>query len=114
MEVSVYVNVSISYANICAISQWCVGHLTDVDFVAYLKRCIPALQPHGFIGVKENIATTLEDIYDPEDSSVTRTDKKFCTLFEQAGLKIIKTELQKGFPASLGLFPVRMYALQPI
>lgn len=40
-----------------------------------------------------------------------RTDEKFRELFEKAGLKVLKTELAKGFPK--GLYPVRLYALKP-
>jgi len=96
-------------------NQWCVGHLTDAQLTAYLARCIPALSPQGWIVVKENISTHElgEDIYDVVDSSVTRSDAKFRCIFEQAGLKIVKTELQTGFPRILGLYPVRMYALRP-
>lgn len=43
--------------------------------------------------------------------SFDRTDEKFRTIFEKAGLKLHKTELQRGLPAKL--YPVRTYALQP-
>jgi protein N-terminal methyltransferase len=39
------------------------------------------------------------------------TDKKFRALFQKAGMKIKKTELQNGLPKDL--YPVRSYALQP-
>lgn len=39
-----------------------------------------------------------------------RVDDKFRALFQQAGLRLVKTELQNGFPKDL--FPVRMYALK--
>ena len=44
-----------------------------------------------------------------------RDDSKFRKLFSQAGLRIIKTDLQKGLPtiSSRKLLPVRMYALKP-
>jgi protein N-terminal methyltransferase len=94
-------------------NQWCLGHLTDTDLIAYLKRCATALSTSGIIVVKENMARTAnnEDLYDDIDSSVTRTDEKFRALFEKAELRILRTELQKNFPAAL--FPVRMYALKP-
>lgn len=41
-----------------------------------------------------------------------RTDEKFREIFEKAGLKIKKTEIQNGLPKEL--YPVRMYALQPV
>lgn len=86
---------------------------------------------NGVIVVKENITETKEDTYDEIDSSVTRfaslqhtgrlpdydltkrgsrTDNKFRALFKQAGLRIIRTEVQKGLPAQL--YQVRSYALR--
>ena len=94
-------------------NQWCVGQLSDTEFVKYLKRLPPVLSQGGWIIVKENLSNHHlgEDVYDETDSSVTRTDDKFRQLFEEAGLKIVATELQKGMPKSL--YPVRVYALQP-
>ncbi|KAK7708705.1 hypothetical protein SLS57_008921 [Botryosphaeria dothidea] len=93
-------------------NQWCVGHLTDAQLVEYFKRCQDHLAESGFIVVKENMSTDLngEDVYDEEDSSVTRTDEKFRQLFELAGLDIVLTEVQRGFPKVL--YPVRIYALR--
>lgn len=95
-------------------NQWCVGHLTDSQFVAYLIRCSKALSHGGWIVVKENLSTQAygEDIFDDLDSSVTRSDQKFRDLFARSGLHVVKSELQTGFPKGLGLYPVRMYALQ--
>lgn len=103
-------------------NQWCLGHLTDAQLIIYLKRCKDGLvttaeengkREYGWIIVKENMSTDVRkrDIYDEEDSSVTRSDEKFRKLFKEAGLKIVASELQKGFPKEL--FPVRMYALKP-
>ena len=61
------------------------------------------------IGVKENTASK-EALFDEEDSSITRPNEALKSLFEQAGLEVIKEEVQKGFPQ--GLFPVRMYMLR--
>jgi protein N-terminal methyltransferase len=95
-------------------NQWCLGHLKDDQLVAYLKRCKEGLaqEGEGWIVIKENMSTDLKkkDIYDEEDSSVTRADEKFRRLFIEAGLKIVATELQRGFPKEL--YPVRTYALQ--
>ncbi len=93
--------------------QWCLGHLTDRQLIEYLRRCGDALTGSGWIVVKENMSTDRRggDIFDEVDSSVTRTDAKFQDLFRQAGLRVIKTELQTGFPK--GLYPVRFYALRP-
>jgi protein N-terminal methyltransferase len=94
-------------------NQWCVGQLSDVELVKYLKRLPPVLSEGGWIVVKENLSNHHlgEDVYDKTDSSVTRTDDKFRQLFEEANLKIVATELQKGMPKDL--YPVRVYALQP-
>ena len=96
-------------------NQWCVGHLTDRQLVEYLRRCKQFLSPSGIIVIKENVSTHSndQDIYDELDSSVTRTDAKFRSIFKDADLNLIKSEEQLGFPKSLGLFPVRFYALRP-
>ncbi|KAI9794260.1 MAG: Alpha N-terminal protein methyltransferase 1 [Peltula sp. TS41687] len=97
-------------------NQWCLGHLTDAQLVAYLSRCIKALKEGGWVVVKENMSTDVQkkDLFDPEDNSVTRTDEKFRQLFNDAGLELVQTELQTGIPRSLGLYPVRFYALRPV
>lgn len=93
--------------------QWCVGHLTDRQSVGFLRRCKEVVNVGGWIVVKENLSTDLEgkDVYDEVDSSVTRTDGKFRGLFKEAGVRVVKTEVQKGFPKYL--LPVRLYALTP-
>lgn len=96
-------------------NQWCLGHLTDTQLVEYFRRCgKTGLTSNGWIVVKENTTRNEldTDIFDEVDSSVTRTDRKLRELFGEAGLKIVATEQQKGFPK--GLFPVRMYALRPM
>ncbi|KAK7918165.1 hypothetical protein PG985_010039 [Apiospora marii] len=95
--------------------QWCVGHLTDTQLVAFLRRCRDVLvsatpDSPAAIVVKENNTTTAADLFDDLDSSVTRTDDKFRALFREAGLRLVRTELQNGLPK--GLYPVRMYALK--
>lgn len=96
-------------------TQWCLGQLRDAQAVAYLKRVRRSgvLSEGGWIVVKENLSNHHlgEDVYDDVDSSVTRTDEKFRRLFEEAGLKIVSTEVQRGMPK--GLYAVRTYALQP-
>jgi protein N-terminal methyltransferase len=110
-------------------NQWCLGHLKDAQLVEYLKRCKkglrePPAEPQAEAGkdwvqsswivVKENLSSDIfgKDIYDDEDSSVTRSDQSFRKLFQEAGLKIVSEQLQTGFPKEL--FKVRMYALRPI
>ncbi len=54
-------------------TQWCLGHLTDQQIVKYLEVCKTVLRPGtGWIIVKENLSTGLEDMFDSTDSSVTR------------------------------------------
>lgn len=94
-------------------TQWCLGQLRDDQLVAFLSRAVKYVNEGGWLIVKENMSTDLlgNDIFDEADSSVTRTDAKFRQIFEQAGLKIVSSEVQKGMPREL--FPVRSYALQP-
>lgn len=88
--------------------QWCIGHLTDRDFIRFFQRSKDGLKPGGIFVLKENIART-GFVVDKEDSSVTRSDSHFRDLFQQTGLNIIRTRLQRKFPSDL--FQVRMYAL---
>lgn len=94
-------------------NQWCVGYLTDEQLVGYLIRCKEALSEQGIIVLKENLSTAIEqeDMFDEVDGGVTRTDEKFRSLFTEAGLDLLRSEEQLGFPKSLGLMPVRFYAL---
>lgn len=61
--------------------QWVSVHLTDVDYIHFLKRCRSALQhPHGWIGIKENVLLKgLPYEIDRQDSSITRY---VCRYFE--------------------------------
>ncbi|KAL1840056.1 hypothetical protein VTJ49DRAFT_832 [Mycothermus thermophilus] len=94
--------------------QWCVGHLTDEQLVGFLRRCKTALNPDGLIVVKENNTTSDGDEFDDLDSAVTRHNDTFRRIFDEAGLRVIRVELQKGFGAlQRQLLPVRMYALRP-
>ena len=97
--------------------QWCVGHLNDEQLVAALKRIKGSLEVGGWVVVKENVSTgdgeVEVDIFDEEDSSVTRSDGKYKSIFDKAGMVLRRDDLQRGFGRELGLFPVRMYGLQP-
>lgn len=53
-------------------NQWCLGHLKDAQLVEYLRRCKEGLLEGGLLVVKENVTEGIEDMFDPEDSSVTR------------------------------------------
>lgn len=94
-------------------TQWCLSQLTDIQVVTCLQRVQPFLKVGGWMVVKENITTRSlgKDVFDETDNSVTRTDEKLRELFKQAGMTVVATELQRGFPKTL--YAVRMYALQP-
>lgn len=96
-------------------TQWCVGHLTDAQLVAYVARCRDLLKESGIMVVKENLSTDPlgKDMYDELDSSVTRMDSKFKEIFDAAGMDVIKSEMQTGFTKQYKLLPVKMYALRP-
>lgn len=91
--------------------QWVLLYLKDVDLIECLSRCAIALRPGGMIFVKENVSSGEHLVVDSEDASVTRTDQHFRDLFARAGLRLVRQQLQRGFPAEL--YPVRMYALEP-
>ncbi|PIM98495.1 Protein N-terminal methyltransferase [Handroanthus impetiginosus] len=88
--------------------QWCIGHLSDDDFVSFFKRAKSGLKPGGLFVFKENIARS-GFVLDKQDKSITRSDLYFKQLFNQCGLHIYKMKDQKGFPDEL--FAVKMYAL---
>lgn len=92
--------------------QWCLGQLTDVDLVLFLNKCRQLLIPNDFgsLVIKENISHD-NDIFDPLDMSVTRTDLKFKKIISESGFKIIGMSDQKNFLKEL--YPVRMYFLKP-
>ncbi|OAQ95885.1 hypothetical protein LLEC1_02887 [Akanthomyces lecanii] len=97
-------------------TQWCLGHLTDEQVLKYLQVCKSHLTPGtGWIIVKENLSTGMDDMFDETDSSITRLDEKFQALFAQADLRLVRTDLQRVSPlqSSRRLLPVRMYALKP-
>lgn len=114
--------------------QWCLGHLSDLDLVAFLKRCHAALRIGGrsLIVVKENLCRDSEDggprtVFDKQDSSLTRyagasvgvclsndiwwfrSDLAWKKIFQTAGLKLIKEQIQDGLPE--GLYDVKMWDL---
>ncbi|KAJ6423017.1 hypothetical protein OIU84_024030 [Salix udensis] len=88
--------------------QWCIGHLTDDDFVSFFKRAKIGLKPGGFFVLKENLARN-GFVLDKEDRSITRSDSYFKELFSRCGLHLYKSREQKGLPREL--FAVKMYAL---
>ncbi|PFH54307.1 hypothetical protein AMATHDRAFT_577 [Amanita thiersii Skay4041] len=96
--------------------QWCLGHLSDSDLVAFLRRSHEALHKDGgkgrsLIVVKENLCSDNPDgsartVFDEQDSSLTRSDKAWKSIFNRAGLRLIKEQVQHGFPE--GLYGVKM------
>lgn len=46
---------------------------------------------------------------------MNREDAKFLQLFDRAGLKLVRSDEQRGFPVvnKRQLLPLKMYALQP-
>ena len=79
------------------------------DLVEALTRSKRALTENGFIVVKDNIA---EDVrtYVATYSAYAKTEQDYMNLFERAGLKLVKTLIQKDFPEDF--FPVKMYLLK--
>ncbi|KAL4994320.1 alpha-N-methyltransferase NTM1 [Aspergillus recurvatus] len=96
-------------------TQFCANYVTDAQLVEFLRRCCKALTENGIVCLKENISTDFNgrDMYDEEDSSVTRTDEKFRALFKETGMSVIASEMQTGIPKNYNLLPVRFYALRP-
>ena len=92
--------------------QWCCGHLPDNAFLEWLDECKRGLQNDGILIIKENNTNDDNDLFDPDDSSKTRSDKNFRKLFIQGDWKLIATDIQKGVPKEL--LPIRMYALKPL
>jgi len=96
--------------------QWCLGHLSDADLVAFFKRCKQALRDsQSLIVVKENLCSDTDaggslTVFDESDSSLTRSNRAWKTAFAEAGLTLLYEQTQLGFPH--GLFEVKMYALR--
>ncbi|KAK1643492.1 hypothetical protein QYE76_061297 [Lolium multiflorum] len=88
--------------------QWCIGQLTDDDFISFFNRAKVGLKRDGFFVLKENIARN-GFVLDKEDNSVTRSDAYFRELFKKCGLYIHNIKNQKELPEEL--FAVKMYAL---
>lgn len=97
--------------------QWCLQHLSETDLKKFLRGAQAALQPArdgfegGVIVVKENVCREQTDgsessWYDEEDHSVTRSQCTFERIFAEAGVEVVRCEVQRGFPEEL--FPVMM------
>ncbi|KAL7419230.1 hypothetical protein Q5752_006067 [Cryptotrichosporon argae] len=96
--------------------QWCLGHVSHDDLIAFLRRAAVARRgPDSLIFVKENVCDDGDggaplEFLDEEDSSLTRSNAKWHQCFAEAGLKVVKEEVQLGMPAEL--FVVKTYVLQ--
>ena len=88
--------------------QWVLMYADDEELVRFLQRCIERTE---LIGIKENILSAPDGTahVDEEDHSIARSDAHFRRIFAKAGLKLIKSTMQQGFPKEL--YPVRMYLL---
>ncbi|XP_060519045.1 N-terminal Xaa-Pro-Lys N-methyltransferase 1-B [Cylas formicarius] len=91
--------------------QWVLGHLTDDDFVIFLKKCRNGLKRNGVIVVKENITSSDQVDVDEKDSSVTRPLSLLKLLFIKANLECSRLQKQIHFPK--GLYNVYMFVLKP-
>jgi len=89
--------------------QWVSSHLTDEDYIDFLKRCADSLTETGIVVVKENLAKS-GFIVHKDDYSVTRSDDLFRKLFARADLQIVHQAFQEDFPE--GMFQVNQYALR--
>ncbi|KAI8459808.1 alpha-N-methyltransferase NTM1, partial [Phakopsora pachyrhizi] len=104
-------------------AQWTLGHLSDLELVEFFTKCKSCLRGAedgrangGYLVVKENVYQDQSDPdgdlveFDDQDSSLTRSNKRFCRLFEESGLKLIRDEIQVGFNPEL--YQVKFYVLQ--
>lgn len=90
--------------------QWVLIYLNDSDLVDFLRRISQMLNKKGLIIVKENFTKGRDDIFDEQDSSVTRALSKFKVIIKNSDLRIIKETKQTNFPKDL--FPVHILALK--
>ena len=81
-------------------------YLTDDDLIAALKESADHLTTHpetghsGLIFVKENVKNR-DFVVDKDDNSVIRSVIYFNKIFEAAGLEIIHSSYQPGWPKDL-------------
>jgi len=95
----------------CIWIQWVIGHLHDLDFIKFFRRCSKGLRPGGIIVLKDNCAENWTFVVDKQDSSVARCKEYVKLLLHLSGLNIIEELKQTDFPTEL--YPVIMFALRP-
>lgn len=79
--------------------------------MTFLREAKATLAEGGLIGLKDNILVGSESEFDDKDHSVCRSEAHLQRIFKEAGLKVIKRAVQKGFPKNL--YPVIMFMLKP-
>ncbi|XP_046692657.1 N-terminal Xaa-Pro-Lys N-methyltransferase 2 [Silurus meridionalis] len=89
--------------------QWVACHLTDKDLLEFLIRAKQSLRPNGVIILKDNMARQ-DCRLDPVDSSLIRHLDIMKSIIQKAGLTILDTQKQEGFPEII--VPVWMIAMQ--
>lgn len=89
--------------------QWVIGHLQDIDFINFFRRCVKGLRPGGVVILKDNCCESWTFVLDRSDSSLTRSRDYMHLLFKLSGLSILKETKQENFPSEL--YPVYMTAL---
>ena len=52
--------------------QWVIGHLHDLDFISFFRRCSAGLREGGLIILKDNCCDHWTFVLDKTDSSVSR------------------------------------------
>ncbi|XP_022705135.1 uncharacterized protein LOC111269655 isoform X2 [Varroa jacobsoni] len=62
--------------------QWVTGHLTDTDFVEFLKKAANGLRENGLVCIKDNLSSCSVEM-DNKDSSVTRPRSLLLEIFKK-------------------------------
>ena len=100
--------------------QWCVGHLTDSDFLDFLNVCRRALKKTGLLVIKDNslhagtyekhLAPKDDGFYvDDDDRSVCRSFDYYRALFDVAQAAVLAEAPQPVDDGSLFAFPPDIY-----
>ena len=90
--------------------QWVTMYISDEDMIDVLQRFQKSLRPNGYIVIKDNVCVRTEFVVDDEDGSVTRSSRLFEEIFLKAGVELIQSKKEKGFPKDL--YPLQYFVLQ--